>query len=183
MEYIPGSHKLDQIPHRDTFAKHNLLTRGQEVMVEVDLPSGGSSPCVSARCRCTPCASFTAPRRTRRTTGASVSPSAISRLTWRSSPARIVPPRARPGSPSPFHGRAAAEPRSRRRIRGISPHHHRTERLDPLLRHGRRQLQRAEGAGPTRLNRRHAGPGEAPSPLRLVKPHHQPTRAASALGG
>ena len=36
MEYIPGSHKLDQIPHRDTFAKHNLLTRGQEVMVEVD---------------------------------------------------------------------------------------------------------------------------------------------------
>jgi non-haem Fe2+, alpha-ketoglutarate-dependent halogenase len=36
MEYIPGSHKLDQIPHRDTVAKHNLLTRGQEVMVEVD---------------------------------------------------------------------------------------------------------------------------------------------------
>src|SRR6266436_1100646 len=37
MEYIPGSHKLDQIPHRATFAKHNLLTRGQEVMVEVEL--------------------------------------------------------------------------------------------------------------------------------------------------
>ena len=36
MEYIPGSHNLDQISHRDTFAKHNLLTRGQEVMVEVD---------------------------------------------------------------------------------------------------------------------------------------------------
>src|SRR3984893_14407923 len=36
MEYIPGSHKLDQIPHRDTFAKNNLLTRGQEVMVEVE---------------------------------------------------------------------------------------------------------------------------------------------------
>ncbi len=36
MEYIPGSHTLDQIPHRDTFAKHNLLTRGQEVMVEVN---------------------------------------------------------------------------------------------------------------------------------------------------
>ncbi|MFI4988068.1 MAG: phytanoyl-CoA dioxygenase family protein [Alphaproteobacteria bacterium] len=36
MEYIPGSHKLDQIPHRDTFAKNNLLTRGQEVAVEVD---------------------------------------------------------------------------------------------------------------------------------------------------
>jgi len=37
MEVIPGSHKLDQIPHHDTFAKHNLLTRGQEIAVEVDL--------------------------------------------------------------------------------------------------------------------------------------------------
>lgn len=36
MQVIPGSHKLDQVPHRDTFAKHNLLTRGQEVAVEVD---------------------------------------------------------------------------------------------------------------------------------------------------
>src|SRR6516162_3503519 len=36
MEYVPGSHKLDQIPHRDTFARNNPLTRGQEVMVEVD---------------------------------------------------------------------------------------------------------------------------------------------------
>ena len=36
MEVIPGSHHRDQIPHRDTFAKHNLLTRGQEVAVEVD---------------------------------------------------------------------------------------------------------------------------------------------------
>lgn len=36
MRVIPGSHKRDQIPHRDTFAKHNLLTRGQEVAVEVD---------------------------------------------------------------------------------------------------------------------------------------------------
>jgi len=26
MAYIRGSHKLDLIPHRDTFAKHNLLT-------------------------------------------------------------------------------------------------------------------------------------------------------------
>jgi hypothetical protein len=36
MDYIPGSHTTDQIPHRDTFAKNNLLTRGQEVAVEVD---------------------------------------------------------------------------------------------------------------------------------------------------
>jgi ectoine hydroxylase-related dioxygenase (phytanoyl-CoA dioxygenase family) len=36
MKVIPGSHKKDQIPHRDTFEKHNLLTRGQEIAVEVD---------------------------------------------------------------------------------------------------------------------------------------------------
>ena len=36
MAVIPKSHKFDQLPHRDTFHRHNLLTRGQEVMVEVD---------------------------------------------------------------------------------------------------------------------------------------------------
>jgi non-heme Fe2+,alpha-ketoglutarate-dependent halogenase len=36
MAVIPASHTLDQIPHRDTFHQHNLLTRGQEVAVEVD---------------------------------------------------------------------------------------------------------------------------------------------------
>lgn len=36
MKVIPGTHTLDQVPHRDTFEKHNLLTRGQEVAVEVD---------------------------------------------------------------------------------------------------------------------------------------------------
>jgi non-haem Fe2+, alpha-ketoglutarate-dependent halogenase len=36
MRVIPRSHKLDQVPHRDTFAADNLLSRGQEIMVEVD---------------------------------------------------------------------------------------------------------------------------------------------------
>lgn len=36
MGFIPGTHAKDQIPHRDTFAQNNLLTRGQEVAVEVD---------------------------------------------------------------------------------------------------------------------------------------------------
>lgn len=36
MGFIPGTHTTDQIPHRDTFAKNNLLTRGQEVAVEVN---------------------------------------------------------------------------------------------------------------------------------------------------
>jgi hypothetical protein len=36
MAVIPRSHTIDQIPHRDTFDRHNLLTRGQEIAVEVD---------------------------------------------------------------------------------------------------------------------------------------------------
>lgn len=36
MKFIPGSHKWTQIPHRDTFHKDNLLSRGQEIEVEVD---------------------------------------------------------------------------------------------------------------------------------------------------
>jgi non-heme Fe2+,alpha-ketoglutarate-dependent halogenase len=36
MAFIPGTHTIDQIPHRDTFSKNNLLTRGQEVAVDVD---------------------------------------------------------------------------------------------------------------------------------------------------
>jgi non-haem Fe2+, alpha-ketoglutarate-dependent halogenase len=36
MAVIPRTHTRDQIPHRDTFDRHNLLTRGQEVAVEVD---------------------------------------------------------------------------------------------------------------------------------------------------
>ncbi len=35
MRVLPGSHR-EQFAHRDTFAEHNLLTRGQEVAVEVD---------------------------------------------------------------------------------------------------------------------------------------------------
>lgn len=36
MAVIPGTHTMDQVPHRDTFADANLLTRGQEVAVDVD---------------------------------------------------------------------------------------------------------------------------------------------------
>ena len=36
VEDVPGTHKADQIPHRDTFAQNNLLTRGQEVAVAVN---------------------------------------------------------------------------------------------------------------------------------------------------
>ena len=36
MRVIPGTHKLDQVSHRDTFNADNLLSRGQEVQVEVD---------------------------------------------------------------------------------------------------------------------------------------------------
>lgn len=36
MRVLPGSHLRDQLPHKDTFARDNLLTRGQEVQVQVD---------------------------------------------------------------------------------------------------------------------------------------------------
>ncbi len=36
MKFLPGSHKLDQIAHRDTYAADNLLTRGQEIEMTVD---------------------------------------------------------------------------------------------------------------------------------------------------
>ena len=34
---IPGTHTVDQLPHHDTFDPNNILTRGQEVMVDVDV--------------------------------------------------------------------------------------------------------------------------------------------------
>lgn len=36
MKFLPGSHRDGQIEHHDTFHEKNLLTRGQEVAVEVD---------------------------------------------------------------------------------------------------------------------------------------------------
>jgi len=36
MATLPGSHRFDQMPHHDTFHRHNLLTRGQEIAVDVD---------------------------------------------------------------------------------------------------------------------------------------------------
>ncbi|HEY8289103.1 MAG TPA: phytanoyl-CoA dioxygenase family protein [Acetobacteraceae bacterium] len=36
MRVILGSHMMDQVPHRDTFRPENLLSRGQEIMVDVD---------------------------------------------------------------------------------------------------------------------------------------------------
>jgi non-haem Fe2+, alpha-ketoglutarate-dependent halogenase len=36
MRVIPDTQTLEQVAHRDTFAANNLLTRGQEIAVEVD---------------------------------------------------------------------------------------------------------------------------------------------------
>ena len=48
MRVIPGSHKMPQFPHRDTFAPNNLLSRGQEITVEVD-ERAGARPAIEAR--------------------------------------------------------------------------------------------------------------------------------------
>ena len=39
MEFVAGSHKQAILPHEDTFAEDNLLSRGQEVQVEIDSDS------------------------------------------------------------------------------------------------------------------------------------------------
>jgi ectoine hydroxylase-related dioxygenase (phytanoyl-CoA dioxygenase family) len=36
MSVLPGSHKGEMMPHVDEYAPDNLLTRGQEISVEVD---------------------------------------------------------------------------------------------------------------------------------------------------
>jgi len=36
MKFVPGSHHLDMVEHVDTFAEDNLLSRGQEIAVDVD---------------------------------------------------------------------------------------------------------------------------------------------------
>jgi ectoine hydroxylase-related dioxygenase (phytanoyl-CoA dioxygenase family) len=36
MRFLPGSHHQKLLPHRDTFAANNLLSRGQEVAAEID---------------------------------------------------------------------------------------------------------------------------------------------------
>ena len=36
MRFVPGSHTESLVPHNDTFARDNLLSRGQEIAVEVD---------------------------------------------------------------------------------------------------------------------------------------------------
>jgi ectoine hydroxylase-related dioxygenase (phytanoyl-CoA dioxygenase family) len=36
MQVVPGTHKLDIVAHRDTFAANNMLSRGQEVAVDID---------------------------------------------------------------------------------------------------------------------------------------------------
>ncbi|GIT54600.1 MAG: hypothetical protein Ct9H300mP16_17600 [Pseudomonadota bacterium] len=36
MRFVPGSHTRQIVPHNDTFDDNNLLSRGQEIAVEVD---------------------------------------------------------------------------------------------------------------------------------------------------
>jgi len=40
MKFVPGSHKKQLVPHKDTFDENNLLSRGQEIAVEVNEADG-----------------------------------------------------------------------------------------------------------------------------------------------
>lgn len=50
MMFVPGSHKRRAVPHRDTFAEDNLLTRGQEITVEVKEGEGVPAPLLAGQC-------------------------------------------------------------------------------------------------------------------------------------
>jgi len=40
MRFVPGSHTKQLVPHNDTFSENNLLSRGQEIAVDVDDSEG-----------------------------------------------------------------------------------------------------------------------------------------------
>ena len=40
MRFVPGSHQRSLVPHTDTFDENNLLSRGQEIAVDVDDTDG-----------------------------------------------------------------------------------------------------------------------------------------------
>lgn len=40
MKFVPGSHKKKLVPHNDTFSENNLLSRGQEIAVDVNEDDG-----------------------------------------------------------------------------------------------------------------------------------------------
>ena len=40
MKFVPGSHKKQLVAHKDTFDENNLLTRGQEIAVDVNEDEG-----------------------------------------------------------------------------------------------------------------------------------------------
>jgi ectoine hydroxylase-related dioxygenase (phytanoyl-CoA dioxygenase family) len=44
MRVVPGTHRAEQLPHVDTFAEGNLLSRGQEIAVAVDAAAGVEMP-------------------------------------------------------------------------------------------------------------------------------------------
>jgi non-heme Fe2+,alpha-ketoglutarate-dependent halogenase len=49
MKFVPGTHR-EQVVHNDTFDKNNLLTRGQEIAVEVDEGKGVLAELGSGQC-------------------------------------------------------------------------------------------------------------------------------------
>ena len=79
MRFIPGSHRERIVPHADSFAADNLLTRGQESRSRWTRTRPWMWCSGRARPRCTTATCSTPPARTARATGASARPSAISR--------------------------------------------------------------------------------------------------------
>ena len=145
---FPARTPRDQIPHRDTFAKNNLLTRGQEVAVDVDASEGGDDRARAGR-------DVAAPR----APGARLAAESVERpahrlrdplhpdAAWRRSPATTARRWCAASTAS------TTSTSSRGRARDMDPAFvaaaqgdRRAQRADPLPRHRREELQRPRGA-------------------------------------
>lgn len=64
LRVVSGTHKASLLPQRETYAADNMLSRGQEIAVEVDEAQAVDFLCIPAISRCTTSVSSTVPART-----------------------------------------------------------------------------------------------------------------------
>jgi Phytanoyl-CoA dioxygenase (PhyH) len=90
MRVVPRTHTMAQVPHRDTFRPENLLSRGQEVIVEVDDSQADTLTLEAGEMSLHHVRLIHAPSQTSPTIAESDSPFAISRPMSVRSPAHMI---------------------------------------------------------------------------------------------
>jgi hypothetical protein len=157
MGFMPGTHTSDQIPHRDTFAKNNLLTRGRKSPVEVDESKAVTIELEPGRDVASP-----------RAAGPRLAAESVERPAHRlrdplhpdlGCAGRRRGQRdagARRGRAPPLRARAAARRRTWTRRSCSCTSRSRAQRAHPLSRHAGEELQRSEGVARPRGMTPHA---------------------------